>query len=296
MGVRTSPSPYYPPRARWPRGWRDLWYRLRRDLHLERLSAITPRSSWRRVALWLVIPGIWEIARGQPLAGRAVLQVWLLLVAGYWMGMGSAWASFALLATPALHSVCATRVLLDQPGKQLSFARLLRASMTASLVVFVLYGLLALAAARRIVLPISTNGTPVLIDPATPRSTLRRGDWIAYTLPNNQLGFERVLALPGETIRFYANAFEVGEIAYQRISTAMPVQGGVTVPPDVLFVWPVGARYAHGGEAGTAQLLALAEVPLPRITGRAFNRWFWRTQDLEPLVSLKNWSPPSPES
>jgi hypothetical protein len=295
IDVKAADSPYYPPRA--GRIGRNLnrWYRIRRTLELERFVAPAPARSWPRFALWLLVPGTLGLARGQRSHGGALLAVWLTALAAHFVWIDAAWASWMRVIAASIHSISAAMVfaactrLPDLPRDN----RFARASAYGFLLVLALYVFLPMRLADRVVLPIQIQGKTILINTLKPVRNLRRGDWIAYEFENGMIGFDRILALPGETIRFGEESFTVDGTAYQRVSEQMPSHGEISVSNEVLYVWPAGARYAHAGEREAELLAGIAIVPKHRVLGPAYRHWFWRTQALEPLTVLKDQAPPA---
>lgn len=310
--VKTTASPYYPPRA--GRFGRSLtrWYRFRQTRQLERFAPPANAGSWPRLAFRLLVPGTLVLARGQRLLGRVLLTSWLTAAAAFCIWIGTAWSLRAFVLASAIHSISAgltfTACLMRLPRAK----RIRRASLYGLLFVLVLYTLLLPALVRRVVLPIQVQGTTLLINTSVPVSKLRRGDWIAYRFGSGAAGagmrrgdwipylfgrgaagFDRILALPGETIRFYEDAFEVGGVAYQRVANSMPIAGEVSVPESAYYVWPAGARNPHNVEGATEMLSLISTVSEDRVIGPAYHYWLWRKPELDPLVALKDWTPPS---
>ncbi|MFN0129727.1 MAG: hypothetical protein ACKV19_23935 [Verrucomicrobiales bacterium] len=303
MGVRTSASPYYPPRAGGLGGWRRLWYRWRRNTLLVRLAVegahnasrqLPPWLRTRRLPLWMLVPGTHEIARGRRLTGCVIRGVWLGLLAVAVAAVGTPWGTCAWLAAAAVHSVSATSMWIEGYSELPSSSRRWRAFRRASWVVLLLYVLVAPSLAWMVVRPVTVRGTTVLINPTVAASSLRRGDWIVYHVTVKQLGFERVLAFAGETIRFHQDAFQVEDVAYRRLSHTMPEQGVVTVPPGMIYLWPVGARLGGGGDL-TEQLRPLASVREQNVIGRAYERWPWGRAERSRLIKLDGWTSPGPD-
>jgi hypothetical protein len=294
--MKAVESPYYPARAgRFGRGLHG-WFRFRRALHRPRPVPPPPALSRPRLVLWLLVPGSLTAARGKRLRGGVLLSLWLAMIAACWIWIGTAWSSSALVVASALHSLTAAIALAAWLEHVTPGSRLRRAAWYAFLLVLLLYMVAVPALTRRVVLVINVRDDTHLINPSVAPGELRRGDWIAYQFYSHSgaMGFDRILALPGETIRFYNDAFEVGGTAYQRLPR-MPTAGEKRVGEGEYFVWPAGARlngFAGRGE-GTRLLQGAAIVPEKRVLGRAYDRWLWRKQTLDPLVVLKDWTPPS---
>jgi hypothetical protein len=294
--MKAVESQYYPPRA--GRFGRSLggWFRLRRAVHRPRIAPPRPAPSWPRLALWLLVPGSFALARGRRLRGAVVLSIWLSMIAAYWIWIGTARSSWALVLASAIHSVTAAITFAACLEHRTPGSRLRRAAMYGFLLVLLLYIAGPHGLTRRVVLVVNGENATYLINTAVSNSELRRGDWIAYQYYSHSgaTGFDRILGLPGETIRFHEDAFEVDGTAYQRVSDRMPTAGEKHVGEREYFVWPAGARLSGyaGNEAGTRLLQGVATVPEERVLGRAWHRWLWRKQTLDPLVVLKDWTPP----
>jgi hypothetical protein len=241
-----------------------------------------------RFALWLLIPGTLGLARGQRLYGSALLTVWLAALAVHCVWIDTAWSSWLRIFAASIHSISATIVFASCLQGLPRDKRFSRASVYGFLLVLALYVFLPMGLSNRVVLPIQIQGKTILINTVKPINGLRRGDWIAYQFENGAIGFDRILALPGETIRFGEESFAVEGTAYRRVSEQMPSHGEISVSNEGLYVWPAGARYAHAGERETELLGSIATVPKHRVLGAAYRHWFWRTQTLEPLAVLKD--------
>jgi hypothetical protein len=252
-------------------------------------------QTWPRVAFWVLIPGTFGLARGQRSLGIGLLGVWLGMLVAYWIWIGTPAATWAYLLASAIHAISASIVFATCLTHLSRESGVWRASLYGFLTVLVLYSLSPFRLTRGVVLLIEVQGTTVLINPVEPANELGRGDWIAYRFNKYPgAGFDRILALPGETLRFHKDAFEVNGTAYRRISEQMPTQGEMPVAKGEYFVWPESARYGRGGGAWAPELLrGFAIVSHDHVIGQAYHRWLWRKQELDPLVVLKDWTPPS---
>ena len=290
--MKTGGSPYYPPRARGL--WSSLprWRGLRRAFALERIAPQAPVSSWSRLLLWLLVPGTFVLARGLRLRGWIFFGLWLSLMAAYFIWIGTSWSSWALILASVLHSISTVMTFVAILEHLPRGNRIRRSTFYGFLLVVLLYYVFGPLFSRRVVLPIQLFDKSYLINTTAPVRGLQRGDWIAYRFMNNATGFDRVLAYPGETIRFHPDAFEAGGTVYQRVSSSMPTAGEVTLPDATFYVWPANARVTHARDMGTAMLSQIAPVREDQVIGPAYRSWFWRKLPLEPLVPLKDWTPP----
>ncbi len=253
--------------------------------------------------LWLFVPGAMWMGHGRRRLGRVVMAAWLTLGAVHVMLLGETVATSALILACGLHSVTAAAVVATWLAALPPLKRCLRTALYAVLIAVLLYSVVLPAVLSAVVRPITVWNDSLLI-----RSGLmdfsghrQRGDWIAYQLPPGEgyvitrdgLGFDRILALPGETVRFHEDAFEVNGRAYERVSPHMPVTGEITVPAGHYFIWPANAAFRHVDDQTERHLLLkLAMIAGEDVRGAAYHRWFWRTQVLRPLKPVDDWTPP----
>src|SRR6185436_19937082 len=105
--MNPSESAFYPPRAGWLARRLGGWYRLRRDLVIERFAPPLGVPSWTRFALWMLVPGAMCLARGQRLRGFAMLGSWVLGLAVFWVSIGLSGATWAYMYMSGIHSLTA---------------------------------------------------------------------------------------------------------------------------------------------------------------------------------------------
>src|SRR4030095_13335568 len=210
------------------------------------------------------------LACGQRLHGSALLRVWLAALAVHCIWIDTAWSSWMRIFAASIHSISAAMVFATVLSVLPRNNRISRASIYGSLFVIGLYVLLPMRLADRVVLPIQIQGRTILINTVKPLSGLRRGDSIAYKFPNGAIVFDRVLAFPGEMIRFSEDSFAVGRTVYRRVSEQMPLRSEISVSNGKLYGWPAGVRYAHAGEREAELLADIATVSQHRVLGTAY--------------------------
>ena len=143
----------------------------------------------------------------------------------------------------------------------------------------------------RLLVPLRVDNRVIVVNRLAKRQAVARGDPVAYVITGafregialaSGYGFDKVLALPGETVRFNATSFEVNGQVMPRLP-AMPQTGAWPVPEKRWFVWPHLDIGSHRGAADSAVLNALRNVAMVsenQFIGRPFRYWFWRRQAL----------------
>jgi len=138
-------------------------------------------------------------------------------------------------------------------------------------------------------MPLRVNGRVVVVQTFSASKAVRRGDWIAYSLPGGAgtgvlvqegLSLGPVLAAGGDHLRFSPKTFEVNGVQ-RPLLPHMPTSGELLVPENHWFIWPELGISGHGNVAEaniSATMLQLANVSEPRFIGKPFKRWFWRRQ------------------
>jgi hypothetical protein len=275
-------SAYYPPRAGWLTRHLLGWHRLRRVLQLERLAPPPTAASWVQFAVWMLVPGAVCFARRQIWCGFGLLGTWLLSMTVFWLWIGMTASGWAFVVLTGVHSLSANMALTWALVPRLGSNRMLRMSLGGFVFILVFYGVFRAQIVDRVVRPLTVGKTSMLMRPLTPTSAIARGEWLAYQIPQpghyfiRGLGLDRVLALPGETVRFGPESFEVNGVAYRRIASEMPVVGEWTIPNDSYFIWPTSLNRPD-------LAFEVAIVNRQLIAGTPYHRWFWRRQDLAPL-------------
>ncbi|MDB6076345.1 MAG: hypothetical protein JWO82_92 [Akkermansiaceae bacterium] len=279
-------SPYYPPRAG------------RRSRLLARMNRLTVGIRQRSPELnapvvhwagsyssvsWLLLPGLMWRQQGRPVLGAGVLAIWLVLLAIDIVSLNTGIAYIAAALVSAIHAISAAAVLTVLYPQWRGFSRLWRTSLLASLLVIAIYSVGLRSVVPAFAQRVTSKGTTVMIHGAYPPWV--QGEWVVYRLPTGQVNMDRILAGPGDTLRFHNDSFEVNGRFFERVSDQMPKDGEMVVEGGVYFIWPTGAAYAHGGDQ-TGLLLRLTRILDSDLLGRPYRRWFWKTPDLEPLKPL----------
>lgn len=277
-------SPYYPPRARWYAPLRRGGSSVSRLLALDWLRR--PQGvSLRALLLSLLIPGLGFYLGGRRLWARAAFLGCLVLLVVFVVELGHTAANIAFGLVISLHAA-GVSVLLEPWFLNSSF----RARLLWSLAILIALAGLLYTPARRFVdnhwlTPLELNGRVVIVKKYGGPRHLRRGDWIAYSLPavdyytRAGFGLGPVLALPGDFVRFTPEALEVNGASRPRALT-MPGSGELAVPQKHWFIWPEFDIAGHGNapEAVSQAILRSATISEEQFVGRPFTRWFWRRQ------------------
>jgi len=280
-------SPYYPKRARWYSCFRYPWLEVKRALGLERIWV--PRGlSFRSFLLSLLVPGHSFRVFGMKhiatlLQAAFVMEAIVFVVAlGYFAGN----VAFGLMIST--HATSIIYLLGRWAGIERLWLRL--AMAVAALVVvsqLAYFPLRGLVESRLI--PLRVGGKVMVVKKGAAPKNLQRGDVVVYTISaysgdhlylREGYGFDAVLALAGDHVRFTTNAFEVNETAYPRLS-GMPMNGELVVPEKHWFIWPRLSMDGHGniGSVNVAgAMLQTAMVSETQYVGRPFNHWFGRRQ------------------
>jgi hypothetical protein len=258
-------SAYYPPRARWYRGLFGPWYGVRKWLRLERLVPAGGFKSFNRLV------GAYGLS-------FVVFVVWL----GYDV---SNWA-FGLMV--GLHATSAAAT-----WSRWAPVDEFKLRLTQSLKVLLVVGLLVYWPLRTVLvdyvaMPLRMQDRVVVVNP---RARVRRGDWVAYRMAGVQadhmvwtqagMGFDRVLAVTGERVRFLGDRYEINGRFFPLLAR-MPGSGEWIVPEKHWLIWP--NLLASGGHGNVAQdtvssaVQQMALVPHSELAGKVYGRWFWRRQ------------------
>lgn len=283
-------SPYYPPRAGWHRPVFRWVEALKRLMWLDRIH-LPAGMAHRAFVAGLVIPGYAFVARRERVIGRVVMSGYALLAAVFivWLGYPVANFAFGLMLSIHVSSV----IFLFNPW--LVAARLAFRLATGIGLLLVIGGGLYAPLRRQIeskwLVPLRIEEQVVIVQTFSSPTTVKRGDWVAYSLEGERatglharagLGLRPILAKAGDLVRFKAETFEVNGVSSPRLRH-MPTSGEVTVPEKNWFIWPEFAISNRGNTAEAAistALLRLATVSEKQFVGKPFQRWFWRRQHL----------------
>jgi hypothetical protein len=244
----------------------------------------------------LFVPGLGIYLQGPRLWGQVALAVSGFLFLQFIMWLGYPWGNFAFGLMLSIHTtglVYYCTPLLA--GMQLRYRLLFTVAVLMALGGLI-YSPLRGTIQQHWLLPLRMNGQVVVVQKLASANTIRRGDWIAYTLSGyvisghgNQyrdghsgLGLGAVLAIAGDRVVFSTNCFTVNDIPHPLLPQ-MPVTGSLIVPGNHWFIWPNLAISGHGYVSQTtisATMLQLADVSDEQFIGKPFKRWFGRPQSL----------------
>ena len=234
---------------------------------------------------WLLIPGLMWRQLGRKRLGNSVMVIWAVLVAVYIISLDMKVANLAATIASTMHAISAAAAFAVLCPHWQGMSRIVRTVVYTSLLVLVIYSV----GLRNVITPfaqrITSGGSTVMIHPPGWLSgrSWRQGDWVAYRLQTGATSFDRVLAVPGDTIRFHRDSFEVNGRHFARLSELMPTDGGWTMTSGTYFIWPTVVTF-HGDVREL--LLRFAEVPEADIIGKPYRWWFWQSANLEPLTPL----------
>ena len=238
-------SPYYPPRAKWFSPLFQLGNAIRRRAHLDRLHLPVGISVGAILkSVWW--PGIAFYVRGEKLVGVAVICGSVLLAGVFivWLGYPAANIAFGLLLSAHVTGL----VFLCSPwlaGARFRFR--LGFTLAVLLAVGLVYAPLRNLFQARCLMPMRTAETVVVVQCLASAHSVKRGDWIAYTLSSDRgvtgvriqagLGLGPVLAAGGDHVRFLTNGYSINGV-FQSPLRHMPKSGELVVQEKHWFVWP----------------------------------------------------------
>jgi len=292
--IRETVSSYYPPRARWYSFVFTFGNKVRRCLALDRIHLPQAMTLGGTMASFL-IPGLGFYLRSPKLwgyaafAGCGLAAFWS--VAGYSQMAGN--VAFGMLLSIHVSGFVfyCDPLIRDEPFQ----SRLLYTLLALLAIGLLIYLPGRIYVKHHWVMQVQENGRVILVQRTFPASAVQRADWVAYHLAGNEdwraaggvivrsgLGFGRVQAVAGDSVRFSANDFSVNGQSQSPLPH-MPTSGEIVVPEKNWFIWPELGINGHGhiGEDNlSSTMLQLAIVPEEHYLGRPFNRWFWRRQIL----------------
>jgi hypothetical protein len=291
----TKISSYYPPRA-------TPWSRFRTALHRRWIELRAPRAIYDvtedagrflKGIPWLLVPGLMWRQQGRTLLGNGFATAWFVLVVIFTVSLDPMVANVAASVAAMMHAISASAVLGVLCPHWQGFSRIVRTMVYTALLVFAIYTVGMRAVVAPLAQRVTSEGSTVMIHRPNWFSGIpwHRGEWVAYRLETGATSFDRILALPGDTIRFNRDSFEVNGRHFERLSELMPTDAEWTMGRETYFIWPAKVNVKNGHPAEI--LLNLAEVRDSDILGRPYRRWFWKSSNLEPLKPLSN-MPSSP--
>ena len=284
-------SPYYPPRAGWraPLSRLDGWLRRRLALrHVRRPKAVSASSFFALVGS-LLVPGLGFYFRGARFWGKALVGVSCVLAMAFlaWLGHPAGNVAFGLLLS--IHCTGAVYYFEPQLAGE-SFGRRIFVSFGVLMLGGMIYMSLRSVVQERYFMPMTIRERVVIVRPSSATESIRRGDWIAYSLSRSYqsgiylragYGLSPVLAVARDRVRFGKTALEVNGVQMPR-QAQMPDSGEFVVSQNSCFVWPEFDIRSHGVSEG-ALLTTLREMGMikrDQLIGKPFKRWFWRRQKL----------------
>jgi hypothetical protein len=285
-------SPYYPPRAGWSRHFYEAVYALRGQLQREDLKlphfAIT--VSFRQFLLCLFVPGFSFTFAGWKWLGRGTLLAWFAALGVFmaWLGYAAANIAFGLLMSMHVSSIIH---FLNRISPSRTVLRRLALSLGVLFVVWqMIYGMGLRLVEKHLFMPLRWNEKVYVVNPGPGRDAFQRGDLVAVHTKRTgangvqiRAGFtlDKVLAQPGDIVRFSRNRFQVNEEVAELREPWMPTAGSLKLDEKTWLIWPTlttVARYNVGEDAIQAAVLQMAQVHREQMIGRPYRRWFWRDQ------------------
>lgn len=288
--MRTVASPYYPPRAGRSRHLYKVldWVRcslqrtqLGQQIHL----SVPPLEFFK----YCVVPGLGFRAAGWDRLARLALCCWATAFVVYLVALGYPTATFAFGLMMSIHVSSILCVL----GQEWSHWSLVRRALVALSVVFSLnqfvYRPFESALENYCLMPVVSEVGPCVINRTRWGQRLNRGDLVAYRIQatgglariSAGVGIDRILAVPGDVVEFTPTEFLVNGARFPKLHD-MPDTGGLTLEPDVWFIWPSVRKTMHGNvgaELISATLLHTAAVQRNKILGKPFGLSLWHRQN-----------------
>jgi hypothetical protein len=284
-------SPYYPPRAGTLSRlltWAD------RLVARVKMSKLMTRTSYRFVgfpsaAAWLLVPGM--MWRGQPeqaKLGNRIMLAWSVFLVVHIVSLNGALADLSAAVASALHGISIAAVLAVMYPQWEGFTRVWKTTLYSMLMVLAIYTIALRQVIPLVAQRVTLNGQTIMTSRAWwfVSEPWKQGEWVVYRLPNGMTSMDRILALPGDLVRFHKDSFEVNGKFFQRLSKDMPVEGEIQLDENTYFIWPTTATYTHAGAELPRLLQNLAEVDSPDIVGRPYERWLWKSHTPEALKPI----------
>jgi hypothetical protein len=289
-----EPSTYYPPRSRWhTRLLYGAGRPVRRLVHFHRLRPSVALSTLQWV-LSLTVPGAAFVLLGRRPLGWLLMAVYGLAAIVFVVALGFRAAGVAYGLMIGLHA--SSMIFVE--GLWLRDSELRVRLAMALLTLFAVWGLMYYPIVRYAqnhwFMPLRVGHRVIIVKCGLAPKSIRRGEWLAYTIPGDQFmgerergfflesgyGLDPVLALPGDQVRFTREALYVNDQTFP-LQPHMPVQQEFVMPEKVWFIWPSlgisrGNAWTEAGISATKQRIAM--VGQTNIVGRPFKHWFGRRQ------------------
>ncbi len=283
--MKQDSSPYYPPRAPWYSGLRELGCSFLSALRLDRVRApegVRPGA----VPACLLIPGFpFLIRRGRRTGTWAMTAAAVLFLAGV-VGLGRAWGGASVALLIGIHASGLLEFLRPWLLACRPRLRLVSSVFAVMALVLGLYLPLQDLFGRHVAYPVRTADRVVIIRPGADPDAIRRGDWVAYHVRGSAargvvildgVGLARVLARVGDRVEFSSEGYRVnGRLSPAR--DGMPVEGSLVVRPGNWFIWPELRVFRAGAGSAESALYELAFVPYDELIGRPYEHWFFMRQ------------------
>lgn len=249
-------------------------------------------TSLRAFIAGILIPGYAFQLRRERLVARVVMAAYAMLglVFLIWIGYPVANYAFGLMLSLHVTSI----IYLCSPwlsGVSLPF-RLLAGVAVLIVVGGLVYSPMLSQIQNRWLMPMRVNGEVVVVQTFSSAQSVRRGDWVAYSIAAEGqrgmvlragFGIRPVMAVSGDRVRFTSGAYEVNGVSHPR-SPHMPSSGEIVVPENHWFIWPDLAISYRGNVAPAdvdSIMLGIASIRNSQFVGKPLQRWFWRRQKLE---------------
>jgi hypothetical protein len=287
-------SPFYPPRARWYGRIFNFGLATRLRLALDRIR-LPKEITFRGIIAGLLIPGLAVYIRGPRFWGKVALSACALLFLLFivWLGYPFGNCAFGLILS--IHASGLVYYCSPLLRDREFYTRIL---FTVAVLVGMwlgFYSPLRGVIQNHWLTPLRANGHVIVVKQSSSARTVKRGDWIAYTLSGrifsnhgyedsyggDGMGFGPVLAVPGDRVEFSAKVFCVNGVS-QPLMPHMPAGGSLVVPENHWFIWSSFSISGQGNEARISELMmGAATVSQDQFVGKPFKRWFWRKQILQ---------------
>ncbi len=298
--MNSNPSEFYPPRANWFSAIRVRSIRLGLVLR-----AIMRPINFGQVLgsgdtiLALLLPGYSVRRLGLPRIGTVMMVSYFLCGFVFLICLGYSVANYSFGLMLSLHVTSILFLLRRLIPEWTVVARLAAA-------IFILVAVSALVywpirrEIQKNVMPLRTHSQVIVVNTRASFEKLRRGNWIAYHVPERSGSFQnaqahgtiilregfsfgQILGLPGDILRFSETNFFVNDLSFAR-EARMPKNTEMVIPEKHWFIWPDLAMSFQSDTAAIMQvdgfLKNRALIAQSNFVGTPFASWFWRKQIL----------------
>lgn len=280
-------SPFYPPRARWGRTTWYRWNAFRRGF-LGPLPG-TAGFTVRQLIFGFTLPGYSFRLLGYPRLSHALAVGYGAAVVGFFVTLGHLPSELCFATVVSAHATSITQTLTHNLILRTLLVRLLVTVATLGALFATLYNPAREWIYREWALPLEMREGVVLVNPGLDLKTVRRGELLAYQVPGTlQNGYARregfgldpVVALPGETIQFWPDWYEI-DGTVKRSLPHMPKSGTLQLGQKEWLIWPRSVRISYNqADQKVIQdlILDMARVNEAHLVGRPYRHWFGRRQ------------------